>query len=109
MRVLNLRSTVFAFAIPPHAALSVALAYVGIAQGDRKVNSEPQSAPSAKPALAKPEPEVRRSVVREVRAIWLRVLDAAGDKPIPLARLVITNGNLAHDLGDDSSATAWPD
>jgi hypothetical protein len=36
-------------------------------------------------------------------------VDGVGAKPIGLARVVIDNGNLATELGDDSDAMTWPD
>jgi hypothetical protein len=38
-----------------------------------------------------------------------RVVDADTEKPVSLARIVIDNGNLAPELGEDSDAVTWPD
>ncbi len=41
--------------------------------------------------------------------IRFRVIDDDTAQPISLARIVIDNGNLAPDLGQDSDAVTWPD
>jgi hypothetical protein len=109
MQVPNPRSAAFSKAVSPDVVLAVAMAWVLFNQGKLTDGGEPQAKPSAKVTPAKVESEVRRSVTRQPRTIWLRVLDADGDKPISLAVVVIDNGNLGTELGADSDAVTWPD
>jgi hypothetical protein len=109
MRVPKLRSAAFWIAVSLDVILVVAMASVLFNHGKRTDDRGPQAKPSAKVAPAKVEPEVSRHVTRQPRRIRFRVVDAAGAKPVALARVVIDNGNLVPELGADSDAVTWPD
>jgi len=66
------------------------------------------TAPSTNGGHAKVEP-AKHQVTRRSDVIRFRVVDADTKKPVSLARIVIDNGNLAPELGEDSDAVTWPD
>jgi hypothetical protein len=66
------------------------------------------TAPSTKGGHEKVEPAKHR-VTRRSDVMRFRVVDAETEKPVSLARIVIDNGNLAPELGEDSDAVTWPD
>jgi len=66
------------------------------------------TAPSTKGGHAKVEP-AKHQVTRRSNVMRFRVVDADTKKPVSLARIVIDNGNLAPELGEDSDAVTWPD
>ena len=66
------------------------------------------SAPSTRGGHAKFEPAQQRVTCRS-DVMRFRVVEADTNKPVSLARIVIDNGNLAPELGEDSDAITWPD
>ena len=109
MQLPKLRSAALWITVSLDVILAVAIALILLNQGKRTENRPPQPKPAAKVTPPKVEPEVAPGVTRQRHTIWVRVVDAAGSKPISLARIVIANGNLAPELGDDSDAVTWPD
>jgi hypothetical protein len=78
-------------------------------QRKRTEERPPELALPAKAGPAKVEPQMSGRVIRASGTLSLRIVDADREKPIGLARIVIDNGNLAPELGDDSNVVTWPD
>jgi hypothetical protein len=87
----------------------VAMGAVSFCQEKRTNDSGLPTGPSTKGEHAKVEPSKHQEVTRRPDVIRFRVVDADTEKPVSLARIVIDNGNLAQELGDDSDAVTWPD
>ncbi len=119
MQIRNQRIPALRIGVAAVVALAVAMALVFSRQPPQTIEPGLQAQPSAEveratfaPAKVEPAkvtPASTRAVTRESHTIWFRVVDAAGAKPIGLASVVIDNGNLARELGEDSEAVTWPD
>jgi hypothetical protein len=91
------------------AAAVVVMSTKSFDQEKRAGDSGLPTGPSTKGEHAKVEPSKHQEVTRRPDVIRFRVVDADAGKPVSLARVVIDNGNLAPDLGEDSDAVTWPD
>jgi hypothetical protein len=106
MRLLRIRLTAVQIVI----TLAVVTMSTGsFGQGNRTDDHGSQPKPSKKDQLTKAKAGSNRRVTRRTDLIRFRVIDDDTAKPISLARIVIDNGNLAPDLGQDSDAVTWPD
>ena len=110
MRIPKLRSATFWIAVFLDVIVLVSLLTVLFNQRKRTDDRGPQPAPAAKIEPAKLDAVVsHHQVSRRPYKLWFRIVDADDQKPLGLARVVIDNGNLGPELGDDSVAVAWPD
>ncbi len=111
LRSPKLRSVPFWIAVSLDVILAIAL--ISVFFGKRTSTGDPAPQPlstaKATPAPVEPKHEVVQSVARAAAQLWFRIVDETGAKPIALAHVVIDNGNLAPELGDDSDAVTWPD
>ncbi len=104
MTLIRVRVTVLQIAIAV-----VAMSARSFGQGKRPDDHPlPPKAPT-KSEPAKAESGTSHQVTRRTNVVRFRIVDADGGKPISLARVVIDNGNLASELGEDSDAVTWPD
>ncbi len=108
MRIPTPGIAAFWVAVSLDVVLLLALAAVGINPRTTRESRQPAAA-VARVADPKAEPRVTARVIPRLHEVWLRVVDAEGAKPIGRARVVIDNGNLGSDLGEDSDAVTWPD
>lgn len=119
MQIQNQRLSALRIGVAAVVILAVAIALVFSRQPPQTIERglqiqpsaevEPATVAPAKVEPAKVKPAFTRAVTRESHTIWFRVVDAAGARPIGLASVVIDNGNLARELGEDSEAVTWPD
>jgi hypothetical protein len=109
MRLPKLRTAAFSMAVLLDVILLAALSTVLLDRRKPRENRAAQPTPATKSRPAKVDSNVRRRVTREPYELRVRIVDAAEKTPIGLARVVIDNGNLAPELGDNSGAVAWPD
>ncbi len=107
----TLRSVPFWIAVTLDVILAIALISVFFGKRTSTDGPAPQPTPVARatPAPVEPKPEVVQSVTRASVQLWFRIVDETGAQPIALAHVVLDNGNLAPELGDDSDAVTWPD
>jgi hypothetical protein len=80
-----------------------------VAFGQEKRTDVRALPPATKVEPAKPELGAKPQVTRRWAVIRFRVVDQDANTPVSLARIVIDNGNLAPELGQDSDAVTWPD
>jgi hypothetical protein len=106
MKLSRVQCTVLPILI---AAAVVVMSAKSFDQEQRTGDSRLPTRPSTKGEHAKVEPSKHQEVTRRPDVIRFRVVDADTGKPVSLARIVIDNGNLAPDLGEDSDAVTWPD
>lgn len=91
------------------AAVTMSTASSGQGNGNRTDDHGLQPKPSKIEQLINANAGSNRRVTRRTDVIRFRVIDDDTAQPISLARIVIDNGNLAPDLGQDSDAVTWPD
>jgi hypothetical protein len=97
------------FALVLYSILLVAITIFLIDRRQPAGERQPPVMAAVKTAPAKVEPEVSQRVSRAPVEMTFTVVDVADRKPISLARVVVENGNLAAELGDDSEAVTWSD
>jgi hypothetical protein len=106
MRLPRVKFTVLLILI---AVAVVVMSTKAFDQEKRTGDSGLPAGPSTKGEHAKVEPSKHQEVTRRRDVIRFRVVDADTGKPVSLATIVIDNGNLSPELGEDSDAVTWPD
>ena len=106
MTLPRVRVTVLQIVI---AVAVVAMSTLSFGQGKRPDDHRSPPKPATKVEPARAESETNQQVTWRSDVVRFRVVDADHGQPISLARIVIDNGNLAPDLGQDSDAVTWPD
>ncbi len=91
------------------AAAVVAMSTLTFGRAKRPDDHRLPPKPISKGELTKAESGTNHQVTRRSDVFRFRIVDADRGKPIGLARVVIDNGNLAPELGEDSDAVTWPD
>ena len=109
MRVLKPLPAAFVIAVLLDVVLLAAMTILLFGPRKRIEERRPEPAPPATAERPKVEPKMSGQVIRAFHTTFFRIVDAAGEKPIGLAAVVIDNGNLAPELGADSDAVTWPD
>jgi hypothetical protein len=106
MTLPRVRGAVVQIAIAPSL---VAMSILSFGLRRRPDDQQLPSKPTIKVEPAKAESGTIHQVTRRSDEVRFRIVDADRGKPISLARVVIDNGNLAPELGQDSDAVTWPD